>query len=370
MGTYTGTAGSDTIIPGFISAGVLANPVFSTPSNASDTLSGGSGNDTLDGGGGNDVIIGGLGDDLMSGGAGNDTIFGSGNDTVFGNGGNDDIVSSGFGTYNGGVGNDRIFAGVGFPETLNGGVGIDTLNITSVNSDYLVDLATGNTNFSGESFLLFENIVAGGGNDRLSGTNGANSIDGGGGNDFLRGLGGNDNLQGGLGNDSLVGHLGDDILGGGVGNDRLSGAEGRDTLNGGADDDVLIGSLHADVLIGSAGSDRFDYNAAGHSASVNMDTIQGFDGAGVVPGDADIIDLIDIDANTAAANDQAFTFLGQRTDAVGLAFGPGALWTRAAGNGDTVVQGNTDNDVAIELSIRIADGFTIPSAYAGDDFFL
>ena len=374
MGTYTGTAGGDTIIPGFISALVVANPVFSTPSNANNSLFGFAGNDNLDGGGGNDFVDGGADDDLLHGGIGNDTIFGGGgNDTAFGDAGDDTIFSSGSGTYSGGAGNDRIFAGFGLPETLNGGFGVDTLFTTSFNGNYLIDLATGNTNFAGESFIFFENLVAGAGNDRLSGTNGANAIDGGAGDDFVRGLSGDDNLQGGIGNDSVIGHRGNDIVRGGAGFDTLSGEEGTDTLDGGAENDVLRGAANADLLIGSAGSDQFEYIVALHSAGVNRDTIQGFDGAGFVAGDADIIDVDAIDANTTLVNDQTFSFLSQRTDAQGLAAGAGGLWVRNLAGGDTLLQGNTDNDAVIEFSVRIADGFTVAADYvggAGGDFFL
>ena len=286
MGIYTGTAGNDTIIPGFISPGVTPNPVFSTPSNAADTIFGLAGNDTLDGGGGNDFIDGGSGNDLLNGGDGNDTLVGGGgNDTASGGAGDDRIFSSGFGTYNGGAGNDEIHAGNGFPEVLNGGVGVDTLVTTSFFGNYNIDLATGVTNFAGELFTGFENAISGSGNDRISGTGGANSMQGNAGNDFLRGLGGNDNLQGGDGNDSVRGHTGNDLVFGGAGFDTLTGEEGQDTLNGGADGDILNGGLNADALFGSSGSDRFEYRGAADSRGAGRDTIQGFDGAGFVGGD-------------------------------------------------------------------------------------
>ena len=172
MGIYTGTAGNDTIIPGFISPGVTPNPVFSTPSNAADTIFGLAGNDTLDGGGGNDFIDGGSGNDLQwrrrerhprrrrrqrtaSGGADDDRIF-----------------SSGFGTYNGGAGNDEIHAGNGFPEILNGGVGVDTLVTTSFFGNYNIDLASVELPVV---YRLRERHL-GSGNDRISGTGGANSM--------------------------------------------------------------------------------------------------------------------------------------------------------------------------------------------------
>ena len=363
MGIYTGTAGNDTIIPGFISPGVTPNPVFSTPSNAADTIFGLAGNDTLDGGGGNDFIDGGSGNDLLNGGDGNDTLVGGGgNDTASGGAGDDRIFSSGFGTYNGGGGNDEIHAGNGFPEILNGGVGVDTLVTTSFFGNYNIDLATGVTNFAGESFTGFENAISGSGNDRISGTGGANSMQGNAGNDFLRGLGGNDNLQGGDGNDSVRGHTGNDSVSGGAGFDTLTGEAGQDTLNGGADSDVLNGGLQADVLFGSSGSDRFEYRGQADSSGAGRDTIQGFDGAGFVGGDSDVIDVFALDANTTNAPNQAFSFLGERTDAQGIAAGPASLWVRNVG-GDTLVQGNTDNDAGIEFSVRIADGGTVASDY-------
>ena len=61
-----------------------------------------------------------------------------------------------------------------------------------------------------------------------------------------------------------------------------------------------------------------------------------------------------------------------RTDAQGIAAGPASLWVRNAG-GDTLLQGNTDNNADIDFSVRIADGGTVAADYvggAGGDFFL
>ena len=98
-----------------------------------------------------------------------------------------------------------------------------------------------------------------------------------------------------------------------------------------------------------------------HSAGANVDEIQGFDGAGAVGGDADIIDIAAIDANTGAGGNQAFAFLGQRTDAQGLAAGPASIWVRNVAGGDTLVRANNDGDAAIELTLRISDGATVAS---------
>ena len=107
------------------------------------------------------------------------------------------------------------------------------------------------------------------------------------------------------------------------------------------------------------------------SSGANRDTIQGFDGAGFVAGDNDVIDLVAIDANTTggAGGNQAFSFIGQRTDAQGIAAGPASLWVRNQG-GNTFLQGNTDNDAGIEFSVRIADGGTVAADYVNGDFLL
>src|SRR5882757_4889685 len=80
MAIFTGTTGSDTITPGFVSAGVTTDGA-SAPSAAADLLNAGDGNDTLDGGGGNDALLGGTGDDLMlwNIGGGTDTFEGGDN---------------------------------------------------------------------------------------------------------------------------------------------------------------------------------------------------------------------------------------------------------------------------------------------------
>ena len=59
-----------------------------------------------------------------------------------------------------------------------------------------MDLATGLTNFAGESFTEMENIVAGVGDDTLIGTRARMPMNGGRGNDTIEGGGGNDLLRG------------------------------------------------------------------------------------------------------------------------------------------------------------------------------
>ena len=59
---------------------------------------------------------------------------------------------------------------IGTPETIVGGAGIDTLDTTAFGGNYVVNLATGLTNWAGESFLEMENLISGAGNDTLTGS--------------------------------------------------------------------------------------------------------------------------------------------------------------------------------------------------------
>lgn len=66
--------------------------------------------------------------------------------------------------------------------------------------------------------------------DKLTGTSGANRLEGKGGNDALYGLGGKDDLRGDDGNDILSGGGGADILRGGYGDDVMKGGGGADVF--------------------------------------------------------------------------------------------------------------------------------------------
>lgn len=94
------------------------------------------------------------------------------------------------------------------------------------------------------------------GNNRLAGTNSADSIYGFGGDDLLFGRGSADHLLGGTGRDRLYGGTGDDRLEGGAGNDLLHGGAGSDRLDGGAGVDTANYSdetvgLFADLFTGA-----------------------------------------------------------------------------------------------------------------------
>ncbi|MEM7058242.1 MAG: calcium-binding protein, partial [Pseudomonadota bacterium] len=221
-----------------------------------DTIVGDGDDETLDGQDGNDLIVDGAGDDVIYGGDGNDTFDKTdGNDTWFGGAGNDTInglntsdtdsvdggtgidifsvqgsgsqwtlanniatsnfqetslnsieifvgsnqaddIDEGNGAINeffGGGGDDIIRTnGINvINETFIGGTGVDTLDYSDETGDTTFDMTTGSLTGAGAA-SLFENVIAGSGNDTITGTTGDNTIDGGAGADILNGNGGSD----------------------------------------------------------------------------------------------------------------------------------------------------------------------------------
>ena len=294
-----------------------------------DFIDGGDGTDTLNGGEGNDWFNGGNGNDVINADAGNDTIYGdAGNDLIDGGDGNDEIYGGdGNDTITGREGDDRISGGAG-NDILDGGDGNDT--ISGNDGDDGINGRDGDDNLYG--FAGNDQIIGGSGNDTLLGMEGDDALDGQFGNDYLVGGSGNDDLYGGAdndtldggdGNDFLDGQTGDDELTGGAGNDGLSGGLGNDQLWGGDGDDRLdgndgndnmIGGRGQDRLEGDAGADAFLFIALTDSTVSAPDSIADFNWA-----DGDYIDLSRIDANSAVAGDQAFSFVNSFTKQAGQA---------------------------------------------------
>jgi len=180
----------------------------------------GPGNDALaDGNGGDDVILGGPGNDIMKGHAGNDTLDGGpGNDHLEGiPGSSADSDTSGTDTYVGGGGEDSLTY-----ETRGDPLAISQDGVAN-------DGAPGEGDSVDPSI---RNVVGGGSDDTLIGSEGRNVLEGLGGNDRLLGLAGDDQLVGGLGNDDLLGGEGQDVLGGEDGDDVLDGGAGVDRFYG------------------------------------------------------------------------------------------------------------------------------------------
>lgn len=157
-----------------------------------DTLIGGAGNDSLFGGDGADLIFGGAGDDLLFGGAGADTLIGGtgddvllgdyGNDTLFGGAGGDmlfggdgdDVLQDGSGadTLIAGDGRDHILASPDQDDDhFDGGADEDLLDYTGTTVGLLIAISDGSgwvaAGDSRDTFIGFEAITAGAGNDHF-----------------------------------------------------------------------------------------------------------------------------------------------------------------------------------------------------------
>jgi Ca2+-binding RTX toxin-like protein len=222
---------------------------------ASNVLNGGTGNDTINGGAGNDTINGGDGNDFLRGNAGVDVLNGGNGD--------DNILSDGDGgVYNGDAGNDTMFSGLG-NETMNGGTGIDLIDHTVFNGNYVFNMQTGLTNFAGESYLNFENVNMGGGNDTVIGNASANVINGG---------AGNDTINGGDGNDFLRGNAGVDVLNGGNGDDNILSDGDGGIYNGDAGNDTMFSGLGNETMNGGTGIDLIDHTVFNGNYVFNMQT--------------------------------------------------------------------------------------------------
>jgi Ca2+-binding RTX toxin-like protein len=181
-----------------------------TGSEAGDTIRGHKSGDKIDGAGGDDTLDGGNGKDKVKGGDGDDDIGGgNGNDKLLGGDG-DDLIT-------GGTGADKI----------KGGSGTDTASYA--NSSDPVTINLGKTrqkggDAEGDKLKSIENVVGSNGNDKLTGDDGPNVLDGRNGNDRLIGKAGADTLIGGEGKDKFY-------FKSGYGPDNIADFESGDSIH-------------------------------------------------------------------------------------------------------------------------------------------
>ncbi|WP_029073860.1 calcium-binding protein [Kaistia adipata] len=293
-----GAIGSKIVnVESFQVAGASGNDLL-LGGNGDDTFRGYGGNDVIHGGKGNDWLMGLDGDDVLDGGAGADRIDGgtgrdrvdyagsiagvdvnltrgtqvggfaqgdtltsiediwgsSHNDVLIGDalsnvihgGAGDDRINGGggFDRINAGAGNDTIFMSNFDPDWIDGGDGIDTLQIQATSSgSFRIDMEAG-TSSTGGLFQNIEKLTLFG---PLIGTGGVYQpvdfdVVGASGDDYIQLLntGGVVNARGGTGNDTIFGGKANDTLLGEDGDDRLRGSRGDDTLTGGAGADTFI----------------------------------------------------------------------------------------------------------------------------------
>ncbi|WP_395673846.1 hypothetical protein [Inquilinus sp.] len=332
----------------------------------------------LDGGAGNDRLIGSAGADLLLGGAGNDIVVGArGDDTAFLGAGDDTFFwapGEGSDTVEGGAGTDDLsFLGAGAAETVdvlaNFGRATFFRDIASINMDLNdveriqftalggadtvrvhdltgtevtrvgIDLA-GTTPGAGDGAVDSVSVEGTAGLDKISLSSSPGAIG-------IGGLQATVVVQNSEAGDLLTidAGAGDDVI------NAAAVAAGRIslTLSGGAGNDKLVGSAGTDIFIGGAGADRFQFNLASDSVvGPKADRIADFSRA-----QGDKIDLSAIDANTGAAGNQAFTFIGTSVfshHAGELRFAVNGAGTTIAGDLD----GNGTSDFHITFTGQIA----------------
>ncbi|WP_304608561.1 calcium-binding protein [Inquilinus sp. Marseille-Q2685] len=301
------------------------------------------------------TITGYTGNNVLDGGAGADTMIGYvGNDTyVVDNAG--DVV-------------DESLTGSNGVDMVRSTIGFSLASTTAVRGAVENLALLGSANLSGTGNSL-GNLLAGNG--------GANTLSGLAGNDILRGEAGADTLIGGAGIDTasyytasagvavnLASGTGGDAQGdtlsdienlaGSRFNDSLIGNTNANALHGGDGNDVLVGAGGADAMTGGAGADRFVYGSAAQSLTgAGADRIADFSHA-----QSDRIDLSAIDANTAAAGNQAFGFIGTAAYT-----GVAGQLRYAVGGGVTTIAGDLDGDRASDFAITLTGAVSL---VAGD----
>ncbi len=274
--------GDDVIVTGD-GDGDLTNGHTVQGGDGNDTITGGAGNDNLRGGtfnsadaDGDDTINGGGGDDSIVGGLGDDTLYGDeGNDTIFGEDGNDTIY--------GGAGRDLIYGGAG-NDTVDGGdnpsedpLDLDVLffshSINAIDS-ILYESGTGTITVAGpegtdiatniEQLAFSDNPIyftstslstlnlGTAGDDTITATDvviAESDTDKTQNDNYMIAGAGDDTISGGIGVDSIVTGKGNDTVDAGEGNDTVLSGEGDNTIDGGAGDDLVGYNFSRDQII-------------------------------------------------------------------------------------------------------------------------
>ncbi|WP_052272475.1 M10 family metallopeptidase [Leisingera sp. ANG-M7] len=202
--------------------------------------------------------------------------------------------------------------------------------------------------YQGDERSLIENVIAGSGNDSVTGNAAANTLHGEGGNDTLSGGGGGDRLWGGTGNDSLLGGDGNDRLWGMDGSDRQYGGEGNDQLWGGQGADRLYGEAGADTLDGGWGDDLVSGGGGDDQllGGIGADTLSGGDGHDTLWGGGGDDELNGNDGADRQHGGEGHDSLLGGTGSDSL-YGDGGSDTLDGGWGDDKLWGGDGNDLLL-----------------------
>ena len=152
-------------------------------------------------------------------------------------------------------------------------------------------------------------------------------------------------IDGAARDDVLRGTAGAELIRGRAGADRLWGLAGDDQLFGGYGSDVLVGGPGIDRMTGGAGADRFLLRQPGAAPATGPSYDEILDFSRV---QKDLIDLQSIDARIGATGNQIFSFIGGD-----LFTHAGQLRFEATPEGDFLVSGNTDRDLAADFAFIV-----------------
>jgi len=409
-GTGAGTGGGTGALDVEIRGGSGADWLFGSEGDdeifgefGDDTILGDKGADSIDGGSGSDVIDGGEGNDEIEGGGDNDLIIGGkGNDKMSGGGGYnilDYSTSPNSVTVN--LSTTPGSAADGFRDPA----GTDEIgNPTSVTFQAVRGSGNKDTIIAGNIGNSGTHILAGGGDDNVSGSSKSNVIFGEGGKDnitgYARDADGNpvgDNKEDG---DTLFGGPGDDSIFGGKGSDTLCGdgdlppmwinltdrfliwpppdpdpnilsapstSSKPTTTNDSGGNDAIRGGDGSDTIYGGSGNDNIDGGPEFVLSEGTFDTMFGdFDydlnGDGLhdgIPGDLD---------PTVGGNDSIW---GGNLVGFDMIDGGAGNDTLVGGQGDDIIIGGGGSDHINGGDCRLSDkGWATSSPEPGWDYYI
>ena len=341
------------------------------------SLVGMAGGEVLKGGFNHDTLAGGRGDDTLQGGAGSDVFVyasGDGADTISGFKGSEgdkiSLMNTGATSFAdlhlSAVADSRVV------PFLSGG-SLTIMTREDLSADWFAfngtgqpgpstkptsgdDEITGTSKANTIDALAGHDVINGlAGNDRLSGNVGDDTIDGGTGNDALYAGSGEDFVDGGDGSDRIYGAVGYDILYGGAGNDQIRGEDDNDMLYGDGGNDLLRGGNAYDLLDGGSGQDKL-YGDAGDDQIVGgtgNDLIQGGDGADRIDGEDGDDKLYGGNGNDVLdgwfGKDQIWG--GAGNDVLGAGAGNDKLWG-GTGSDRFVFNERTGSDIVYDFKVK------------------
>ncbi|WP_344138107.1 M91 family zinc metallopeptidase, partial [Luedemannella flava] len=247
-----------------------------------------------------------------------------------------------------GAGDDRVVvdpdvtAGV----TVLAGAGDD--RVTGGSGDDLLAGLGGDDVIHGRSGR--DRVTAGAGRDYVDGGAGSDAVRGGAGDDTAYGLSGDDRLDGGAGVDYLDGGRGDDRLIGGADGDALTGGRGRDDVRGGAGDDYLYGGDDADILTGGAGGDVAYAQADDVRAGVERDVDVALTAADAVRvrGTADFVERVGSDLDTLRSSPVG----GRMLDALRVDGAPVTVTATPDANGYAIARGGVFGAPGVDVEFN------------------